>query len=665
MSKKKERNWMVIVSVIVAVAFLLFAANGFNFQAFVSGFTVKSISLANPPVQGQTNTWIVDVVTNGFGQSISGNLDKTDIKYSGATSTYPLSITGQISSNDAFYPINNENPKTVYKYLINSKVGSITDYVVYKAITPAPACDSGTKWDIDYRVPAGWLGLGSEVAARLCVTTQTVGTVAPISATPSVTPKVDVTITVNGQSQVATLQGTGIQTFTNGQGSVSWVNSPLQSGSTGAISIGNQYYAFAPVGGQNWKVIYANDYIGGGTGQAWSDTVTSTESDLNTLKVAIIDPTGVNCGGFTSDNNGLSNMVTCLKNYMNTKVSTANNLADNLINKQVSIKVGSVTEQTSLSSMNGQNGFLVDLGNIYAAAPELVFRINSGWIGIQFPNGIPQVTSATGSPNPFKSGEPFTMTINVNNIGTGTGSFIAQGVNCGLLQPPATFYPISVPAGGSGVITFVASTTGSNGGAGTCSGQIADTGSGKTSPFTVSYLMQSAAQCTEGQKYWYGGSVIKKCVNGVLVDDLTCQYGVTSDNGVWVCSTSPNPCTLNPEAEGCKSACAPIFGFIPDVFCEAGNWFNNLFAGIAGWLQMIGILLAVLVFFVALLLMRDVAAGKSGKVDALGWVITLAIASVLAYLAYTLWWLGLIVFIVLAIIKSLAGGWLKALKGGD
>lgn len=154
-------------------------------------------------------------------------------------------------------------------------------------------------------------------------------------------------------------------------------------------------------------------------------------------------------------------------------------------------------------------------------------------IGVVYPNGQPKILSATTSQI---SPQTTTITLLVQNVGSGQGNFNVQNIVCdGVQQTGLNAYPISVDAGQTGTITFSESPETKK-----CSGQVVDTGTGKSDSWNVSWQMAAAAQCIDGRTYNFGDAVIQDCVNGKLVARAPCQYGVTTDNsGSYVCADNP------------------------------------------------------------------------------------------------------------------------------
>jgi len=515
--------------------------------SLISGFTINSISLANPPVQGQPNEWIINAVVNGWGQTITGNLGATDIKYSGATAKYPLSITGEISSNTGYYLISNENPRVVKKYRVEQKTGTVNNYIVYVDAKPAPACDGSPDYSMSVKSPSGWLGLGTTNIIRICVYGDNVGVIAPISSMPNIVPKIIITATINGQSQKVELNSLGIKTLPNGLGSVAWTNSPVESTSSGALSIGNQYMAFGGLNTEGWKAVYSNDYSGGV--QSYTGNQVSMDSTFKSYMQSYIDYSNIGCSQYNLDNEGISLAASCVNKYITSLTTTTNYYANKLATSNVNIN----NRFTTYSEQSATNrGFVVDLGNIYASSPNLQIRIKSDWIGIEFPKGIPQVISASASPTPFRAGDALTATITVKNIGDGRGSFIIQDFSCGSIIPSGSIYPLSLEPQATGTITtkFLSSVSTSE--SGTCSGNVVDTGSLKSARWSFSYQMIKPAECKEGEKQVFGKK-IQDCKNGVLVDVEYCDWGVNTDSsGNYVCAPKPDICKTAPNDPSCQ-----------------------------------------------------------------------------------------------------------------
>lgn len=539
--KKKDTGKAIII--LIATVALLGAGAYFSgigglrkAEIVASGLSIDAISLAYPPVQGQPNEWVVSAHATGFGQSIVGNLNSKDIIYQGVSAKYPLSITGEVSENKGLYLIDNANPKTIYKYTVTETHGSLTNYYLYVYVTPPANCEGTPSYTIPIWSSAGWFGASSANVANICVYKNNAMVEAPIKPFPNIYPKISVNVNINGQTQSVVLDSIGAKSLPNNLGSVAWTNSPLQSGTAGTLSQ-SSYAAVAPFNTENWRVVYANDYSGSGIGQSWKDTADKADSDLYLLTTNPPSPSGLQCTPSSFDNNGLIQISTCVKNYITSIVSSTNNLADKLYNSNLNIN----SATTSYSSQ--EKGFWVDLGKIYATAPQLQFRIKSDWLGIIFPSGAPQVISAEGTPKPFRSGEPLTINIKVKNIGDGNGNFAVQGLTGGTLALASQVYPTPVPSGGTADIQFTMVTSGKQSETGTLTGKIVDTGSLKEASFSVQYSMEVPAQCTVGKTYWSGGNAIQICDSTLKkIDYKTCEYGVVGDGqGGWKCGDNPNP----------------------------------------------------------------------------------------------------------------------------
>lgn len=528
--------------ILCALIFLsMFFAGGYLQSIFASGMTINSISLAYPPVEGQLNEWIVSASVTGWGQSIFGNLDKTNINYDGVSASYPLSITGKVTENKGFYLIDNSNPKSIYEYRVTEKHGVIHDYYVYVTADPAPPCDGMPIYEIITQYPTGFLQLTSQVdVMRACIYKHVIGTAAPISGSPNLYPTVEVTVDVKNQPQTVTLVGSSAYSLPNGLGSVAWTNSPVEAQSLGAISFGNAYVGVHPISSTEWRAVKRNDYEGGGADQSWSDSTVLLDAKYNNYVSDGLDITKYGC-----DLSTLAASSECIKTALQNDAGVSNGLADRLTNTAERIN----NWYTTYDELDSNIGFMVNLNNVYVSTPELQFRIKSEWIGIDFPNGAPLVTSASGSPKPFKSGEPLTASISVKNIGDGTGNFVVQNIVCGNLQKLAQIYPVTVSPGATETITFSMGTTGAASDSGTCSGKIVDTGSLKSSTWSFQYEMVEPAECIEGKTYVFG-NVIKICVGGKLVDSEICAWGVVTDEfGNWVCAEAPGE-TRYCELEG-------------------------------------------------------------------------------------------------------------------
>jgi len=575
-----------------------------------SGLTVDSISLQNePPVQGQPNKWIVSAHVSGFGQSISYYVQNlVDKNNAGITSTSPLSISGSITKNEGFYPIDSDPQKitNIYKYTFNSKIGTYNSYGygLYSTITPPSDCDSGWVYRIPGYTTSGVFGISSStLVSYTCIYRNHVATVSPISSSPNVVPQI--TLNVNGQQVI--LNSLGAVPLNIGTGSgITWSNNPYQAGSAGILSIGQQYSALQIDRSTNYRVIYTNE-IAGQVGQGFITTDTLVQSNFQSLSSTSTQNPISACtiSTYSNDPQGdINRYATCMLNYVtnyngntnqqnSASSQTLNNLVNAMLTENTKINLqGSTYTNYNTYTSNGQaqKGFVVDLGSIMGANPQLQLILDTAGVGVVFPNGIPQVISATSNPNPFNSGQPVSITVKVKNIGTGIGNFNIQGLSGGLQQSSQIYPYPNIQPGQTIDIVFTMLTSGTSSSSGAITGNVVDTGSFKSSPFTVNYNMVSAPQCQVGRTYSYGGSTIQGCklINNVptLYDLQTCQYGVSGDgNGGWLCAVNPMPTSTSQS------------GSLPTPMSTNGNG-----AGIGNNLNWYDTPQAVLLFFLIIAL---------------------------------------------------------------
>lgn len=530
-----------IIPIIVLLAAVIILNPSILFKADISniaqGFVVKSISLANPPVAGQLNEWIVDTETNGWGQSISGNLNLVDTRYINNKAVYPLSISGTISDNKALFLIDNSNPQTVFAYDVTEKHGYYTYgwWGLAKDFVPPEPCPSNTK----YIIKGGTFSL-------ICVNERVVGVEAPINPVPNIIPKVTLSVGVNGDYKNIELASLGSYKLGT-VGSVLWYGSGLESSSIGTLSVGSNYVAIAPPNTKNWRVAYKNTYDGG------IESYSSISNNLNTnLARSVSNPPylpSIGCydTSIKDENTRMANSTTCTKKYFENMISPTNGLANNLLSQDVAIIIDAKSTTHSLNSV--QNGFLVDLGNIYASSPKLQFRIKSDWLAIQFPIGKPKVLSASALPKPFRSGDKLTATISVQNTGDGNGNFKIQDFSCGNLIPETT-YATSFNAGEIKDIIFKLVSNGAIKEDGICSGKIVDSGSLESASWSFTYSMLEPAECTEGALYYSGGNVINICKNLKKIPYKTCEFGAVDNGKGWECASNPSDVIGGGDSKG-------------------------------------------------------------------------------------------------------------------
>jgi hypothetical protein len=539
--------------VLIAVGIIFIAGSGLigraNIASFFNsffpgsfstqGFSVRSISLAYPPVQGQDNEWIIHAVLNGWGQSLYGNLDKSDITYSGATAQYPLTITGQIDENKGYYIVDNSNPKVLSKYTVSETHGTIHNYIVYVTVDVPSPC-SGAPWkEIDSYYPTGLLGItGNTLIARTCIYQTVVADVAPVNALPNIVPKLSLTVSANGQSSSVVLSSPGVQSLPNGLGSASWDNNPLQGGSAAYLSNGGNYMGLGVRGESSWRVIYKNDFTGAGVDQSFTETENEFVSTVNNLIIGTIPISNLGCSLKGTSQSDIQVASTCLVSAVQNYASKTNAIADNLLKSNVQI----FNSQPMYQETAGLKGFWVNLGSVWGTTPELTIRVKSGWIGVFYPQGEPQVLSTTCTPNPFYAGDMLTVSVQTKNIGTNTGSFNIQDLSCGIISQASQVSPQSVPSGGTSTLSMQMVASGSYDECGTCSGKIVDLNSLKSAGWSCSYCVKPPKECVNGQTYVYGDKICT-CVN-YQINDENCKYcekGVVTDAfGKYVCSGGPS-----------------------------------------------------------------------------------------------------------------------------
>lgn len=435
---------------IISLTLLL---SGMQFvSASSSGFTVTSVSLTNilHPGQNASQTqWLVQLSLNGGGQSLAGVLSNSTINYQGYTSIYPLQISGSTNPETAFYLINSANQNPIYTYSTQVQIGSVTSYIIYVSVIPAPQCNPSptTEWDIS--LTQGWFGLGSPViVSRVCIYQKEVASETQISSTPNIQFSSHFLLLANGRQENLNLSYNQ-QSATSSDGLVqaNWIGS-LVTGN--AAPDGSQYVAINNQQSGSWSIQSSHTY------QNWGQTNQNVQTLLTLLQYTQSNLPSA-CAGIkqNANNTYISDIATCLNNVAQTDFSQNNQYANNLLSSNISI--GGTNPQ--LTSYQGQTAFSVPLNNYFVTNPVVVLRFSGSFLGVVIPLGKPKILSATSQP--FYSGTNGTMSIQVENIGTSEGAFYPSLSNCnGVTMQTSPNY--AVQAGQTQLINMPIYSTGIN-----------------------------------------------------------------------------------------------------------------------------------------------------------------------------------------------------------
>lgn len=509
------------------------------------GFTVTSVSLSNILRPGQSTSqtqWLVTIVLNGGGQNLIGSLNNSTINYQGFKSVYPIQISGSTNPEKAYYQVYNTNPTPIYAFTDLAENGTLgLTFGLITSYSNAPSCpstySSGTyvgQRDVNIEnLATGHV----PTISRVCIYEQAIGYESPISATPNIQSSSTLQLSANGRQQTLNINySQQSATSTDGLVQANWVGSLVTGNSAPG---GNLYVAISNPQQNSWNVQSKSTY------NSYIQTLSTTQAVYSGSSTPYgLQSLPQSCGGLGQNANLTSQtpmlVATCLMNDVISPAFAVNNQdAQSLLSSTVQIG----NSQTQFITNNGQSSFLVTLNNNFVNSQEVTLRISGSFIGVVIPEGTPKIVSATSSP--FNSGNNGTIVVNVENVGTATGSFYTSLSNCSGIQT-ITSPKYSVQPGQSQVINIPISTSTTKQIINEqCTVTVTDYNGGGSSDIRVNIQSKPANQCTPNTQS-VQGDYICSCVNvngiyqtGTGSACTYCLYGVIQDNGNYKCALAP------------------------------------------------------------------------------------------------------------------------------
>lgn len=490
----------------------------FLFSNFVKsdGFTVSSISTSSVVTKDTdpaTVYWIINTQFNGGGQSLTGTVSPDTVKGFMGSKLYtkqPLSITAQSANEQVFYDVINQGVP-VYKYAVQTYNGVQTCLGICVYTADAPSCPSGTTFD----VPLGISSLFHHVIKRYCVTKTQVG-VKGVYDNPTVGFNAKITLSVGNTVSEKTICSGAVSNCDGSSvnfdqlGVATWTGS-LVTGESAPNQ--NNFVAINKLDANSWHIVKSSTF------------------DSYSSFPPIAD-------------NTIQQFLTLFPNYqdiargdaeINNAINPTNTAADTLLAEDTSFT-------SSQFSKDANTGKVTVTLQRSLTSPNVVFRIRADYLGIVIPSGQPKITGVTAPT--LKSGEDGTVSVQVQNIGDGAGTFSAMLVNCDPFiesTSAQTSRKTLQPGDVDSIAILVNGGSNADGLSKACSVKVYDVNDpSKEADSTLTLTLEKPKVCEPG-KITAEGNIIKKCSQDGTSDDTiqTCDSGVTTDrNGNWICAPS-------------------------------------------------------------------------------------------------------------------------------
>ena len=611
---KKNKNRKILIGIIIAVLaiFSVFMIYHFGFSnkplATTSGYT--SLSISNVEIVDQGARIRIYGVANGAEQIqiyFTPNDINEYINEDGYSAT--KSVTGSITlvnPTREFYATK-DTSKNFYK-------------LTWKSVGILSGCENNA--------PSGTITIG-KIATTTCLYYNSLGTYSTFSGqyVDSTPVNVDIggsTGTLNPSS------GNNVLVLNDGKTKIEWVGNLVNF-----QGINTPNYALLFSGSQYNKLIDVGSYNSQETAyNTLSDCIGASRNSLSQLGLL-----GTFINLFRSD----SASRDCVDSF-NNKVTTY--MVDKKSNYVSSVNIEGATFTT--------NGLKLDL-TTPTSFPTFIITLDATKVGIIELKGTPDIVSCVADTT-ISSGDTYATNVKVKNVGTNDGSFYGQVTCSGSSGVSGVTSEQYVGAGQT--VTMPVQVSGENTQSGTsynyCSIKIIDRKSQSydTCSFKVGVTYQPNMVCSPNAVTCKDSDNLKICnSDGTSYTTTNCPNGCTVlDSGEAKCKGASGENDTNTRCADCEAyAKSLIFGKIfKSQDCQKKLFQNTLFC-IGAILKMF----AVPLFFILALVFGIQFFNQilKGKYKALAWILTIAVASLIAYLTYIIFYVGLIVFIVYIAIR--------------
>ncbi len=338
-----------------------------------------------------------------------------------------------------------------------------------------------------------------------------------------------------------------------------------------------------------------------------------------------------------------------LNNY--NQINDVNSWYNNVVSKANS--VGSVSFGSIQNSASVNNAQVILTTQTPIQFPVASLYIKADTLGIYTPT--PDFSISNQNSECFKTGSgngliTFTLT---NNGESGTYNAYAQ---CNSPFSTSGTVTGSLSKGQSRVINLPITASASQKETSSCTIYVESTGQTKTQnvgvcvdPLITCTLPYPQKFCSSDQ----GKDVVKQCSQDGATSNIleVCDVGKTCIQGECVEGTNIVECKWYDL--GCQTN--KLITFISGIFNGAMNIYDILKLGAS-----------ILVLIFSFLFGKDLFDGFKGirKYPWIGWILSIIVALVLAYVTYKAFFIGLIVFVIWIIFKIVVGGQLFAFKQG-
>jgi|GEM_PF-6515983 hypothetical protein len=593
--RKKNRNIIAGVILVVAILIILVSFGAFKlpFSVINSGFSTLSLSSINV----NSNDPVLGgqtwfLTVSQNGASQSAYVDNSAVLKDDTTGATSNPMTISLTLNKNYASYNIFNQGVPIRHLEYTT----TSYTAINLLTGTSGCNT-----------AVWNNYQIFQQVSYCFNYVTDGYYGTIGQANQVFQST-VNVQGSGGSDSCTISNTGANTCYSQAGNLyaSWVGS-LVSGASAPDPSSQGIVAVYNTATGGWKTANQNSYQ------------TYSQQNINSC---------ITSGG-----------TNCFNQYNNYESAFMNGYSFTSTGGNVAYTQGTQNSGQVILNLPQQFNF-----------PVITMGIKASMVGINILSGKPKILSAT--PQVFQTGQTGTIQATVENVGTATGSFNVGATCTNGFSQTGNSLTISSLAPNSQNTVYIPITanvvSGTN--EGTCTVTATDISNSLNSDTkTVSVSANAIIICTNGQI----------STNGNLIQQCT--------NNVWVTIKSCNPANETAQLTGSGASCVPknspgTCGFL-GVGClwnsifGSGGFFDNLFSGIGNFFSIVkliaSILAGIFAFVFSLDLFNKISFVKNHKW--LLWIISLIIGLLFFWLVTTVFWIGVILFVVYLIFKSIIG----------
>ncbi len=424
-----------------------------------SYFQISSVHLsntANPgqpllPSQAQAQAaWEFNVSFNGTGRSINASIGPEAINYTDAQgrvihASYPISIYGTLSQENAYYEVNLSSLAPIETMSSYTTLGSVYQGGSFSQnATAAPQCYPAglySEWDFFVHVQVNVVGgARNVVVGRVCIYNQTIGWAARLSESPTMNMDANISLDANGQQEVLRLPYNGTPAVSSdGLAVASWEG--LSGIALGASPMpnGTQYFALESHSSDQWYL------VGNSTYMRWynqyhkfvQDKIPHFNEQYSPTSVGILSDSCNVVSVTDLTNQSVKDAVDCMNATASLYYSFANIQTAQLVPAARNLS----GYQYSVTALDGKPAVAVNLPAGFSQNTRIHFVLSGQFLGFSLPGGAARILIINASPVSIEG--TGTLTMLVENYGSSQDLFTVSINGCpGVAIEPGVSYSV-------------------------------------------------------------------------------------------------------------------------------------------------------------------------------------------------------------------------------